>query len=244
MYAFISFFCLLGTVSILNAQSPLFQLRNEFQRPAEQRHRPAQDQYPAVEKKSTTTAVFYSLLLPGLGEWYIDRLDQGKYSMIAEAGLWFSYYSFLQYGTWIRDDARRFAVVHAQANLDGKNDQYFVNLGNFNDMFEYNEKKLIDRTPERLYEAEDGFYWQWDSDARRREYRAMRVSSEKIFNNSKFVIGAIVVNHIISAINVARLARQYNARVEEGLGSWRMESSLEGNGVIPDGIRLSLIHQF
>jgi TM2 domain-containing membrane protein YozV len=244
MYAFISFLCLLGSVSILYAQAPLFQLRNEFQRPTAQRDQPVQDQYPAAEKKSTATAVFYSLLLPGLGEWYIDRLDQGKYSIIAEAGLWFSYYSFVQYGSWIRDDARRFAVVHAQANIDGKNDQYFVNLGNFNDMFEYNEKKLIDRTPERLYEAEGGFYWQWDSDARRREYRAMRVSSEKVFNNSKFVIGAIVVNHIISAINVARLARQHNTRGDDGLGSWRMESSLGGNGVIPDGIRLSLIRQF
>lgn len=244
MNAFSPLTMLIISIATLHAQTPLFQLRTEFQQPVKHQALSLENQYPIGEKKSTATAVIYSLILPGLGEWYIDRLDQGKYSLIAEAGLWFSYYSFLQYGTWIRDDARRFAVVHAQANINGKNDQYFVDLGNFNDMFEYNEKKLIDRTPERLYEAEQGYFWQWDSDARRREYRAMRVSSEKIFNNSKFVIGAVVVNHIISAINVARLARQHNTRVEEGLGSWRMESSLTGNGIIPEGIRLSLIRQF
>lgn len=233
-----------AAVSVMTAQSLQHDLRTELSRPADRTMSAFQTVEAASEKKSPAVAVVYSLLIPGWGEWYVDRFDQGRYSLIAETGLWMSYFSLQRYGTWIRNDARQFAVVHANAQIAGKNDQYFVDLGNFNDTYEYNGKKLIDRTPDRLYDADQGYYWRWDTDENRKAYRALRVSGEKVFNNSKFVIGAVIVNHIISAVNAARLARSYNAALDSELGSWRMESSLSGDGTVPDGIRLSLIHAF
>jgi TM2 domain-containing membrane protein YozV len=231
-------------VSVLSAQTNLFQLRSELQKPAEHSNAIFQEQAFQAEKKSPAKAVLYSLLLPGMGELYVNRFDQGKYSLIAEGGLWLTYISFLQYGAWIRDDARRFSATHAGAQIEGKSDQYFVDVGNFNDTYEYNEKKLTDRTSERLYDVNAGYYWKWDTDENRSTFRAMRVSHEKVFNNSKFVVGAIIVNHILSAVNAARLTRQYNAGLEEGLGSWWLESSLYNNGVTPDGIKFSVVHRF
>ncbi|MHB1050029.1 MAG: hypothetical protein ACYC09_08130 [Bacteroidota bacterium] len=226
------------------AQTSMQLLRSELTLSGNQQTTTYQNPVLTSEKKSPATAVLYSLLLPGLGEWYVDRFDLGKYSLISEAGLWLSYYSLQRYGAWMRDDARQYAVVHASAQVTGKNDQYFVDLGNFNDTYEYNEKKLIDRTPDRLYDVDQGYYWQWDTDENRRAYRALRVSSEKVFNNSKFIIGAVIVNHIISAVNAARLARNYNTARDSELSFWRMESSLLGSGALPDGIQLKLIRSF
>jgi hypothetical protein len=231
-------------VSVMTAQPSLHNLRSELSQPADRMASTVQTLGSTLDKKSPATAVLYSLLIPGMGEWYVDRFDQGRYSLITEAGLWMSYYSLQRYGAWIQNDARQFAVVHANAQTAGKNDQYFVDLGNFNDTYEYNEKKLIDRTPDRLYDADQGYYWRWDTDENRRSYRALRVSGEKVFNNSKFIIGAVIVNHIISAVNAARLARNYNSEIESELGSWRLESSLTGDGTVPDGLRLRLIHAF
>ncbi len=228
----------------VTAQTSLHHLRTELTLSGERPTITYQDPVITPEKKSPATAVLYSLLLPGLGEWYVDRFDLGKFSLISEAGLWLSYYSLQRYGSWIRDDARQYAVVHASAQVAGKNDQYFVDLGNFNDTYEYNDKKLIDRTPDRLYDVDNGFYWQWDTDDNRKAYRALRVSSEKVFNNSKFIIGAVIVNHIISAVNAARLARNYNSDIESELSYWRMESSFIGAGTLPDGIQLRLIRSF
>lgn len=230
--------------SLLTAQTDLYLLRFEFQKPTAPSLVKFQEATPSPNRKSPATAVLYSLLLPGMGELYADGFDQGRYSLIAEGGLWLTYVSFRQYGGWLRDDARRFAAVHSGAQIDSKNDHFFVDVGNFNDTYEYNEKKLIDRSPERIYDVNAGYYWRWDSDANRSEFRAMRVSSERVFNNSKFVIGAVIVNHLFSAINAARLARQYNKQLEEGLGSWWLESTLINDGVQPDGIKLSLVHRF
>lgn len=226
-----------------SAPADLYRLRHDLQQPIENTNPFQQDRSPVMGKKSPATAVLYSLLIPGLGEWYVDRFDQGKYSLIAEGSLWLTYYSFQRYGQWIQDDARNFAMTHSGALISGKNDQFFVDVGNFNDTYEYNEKKLIDRTPERLYDVNNGYYWKWDSESKRREFRGMRVSSEKIFNNSKFVIGAVIVNHIISAINAARLARQYNMHDEGDLGSWWFESAITNSGAKPDGIKLSILRR-
>lgn len=222
--------------------STVFSLRSDLVKNIEL-NKPLYDVQPQ-SRKSPAVAVMYSLLLPGMGELYVNGFDQGRYSLVAEGGLWLTYLSFRQYGTWIRDDARQFAGTHASAEIDGKNDQYFVDLGNFNDTYEYNEKKLRDRSQDKLYDVNAGYYWRWVDDAKRQEFRAMRVSSERVFNNSRFVIGAIIVNHIISAVNAARLTRQYNKQLEEGLGSWWLESSVIGQGAKPDGLKLSLVHRF
>lgn len=237
-------FLLVSFITLSLGQTNLFQLQVELQQPIQTSSAYMQAENLVQVKKSVATAVLYSLLLPGMGELYAEGFDQGKYSLIAEGGLWLTYASFRQYGAWLRNDARQFAAVHSGAQIAGKNDQFFVDLGNFGNTYEYNEKKLIDRSPERLYDVHAGYYWQWNSDGNRSAFRTMRVSSERVLNNSKFIIGAIVVNHIVSAINAARLVRLYNQRQDEDLGMWWLESSLMHSGAKPDGIKLSLMHRF
>ncbi len=230
-------FLLCGAVA--TAQESLFHLRSALTE--HERTVAFVPESPLVSKKSPFTAVVYSLLLPGMGEWYADGFDEGRYSLIAEGSLWLTYYSFRQYGSWIQSDARNFASAHAGALIGGKGDQYFVDIGNFNDTYEYNDKQLRDRELEKVYDVNAGFYWSWDSDANRREYRAMRVSGERVLNNSRFVIAAVIVNRILSAINAARLTRMYNERTGESVGSWRLESSLIHDGLRPDGVKLSIV---
>lgn len=240
-YVIIAFASLFGTGALV-AQENLYQLRSQFIQLVEPSLH-IQDS-PTVSKKSPATAIFYSLLLPGMGELYADGFDEGRYSLIAEGGLWLTYFSFQQYGLWIQNDARNFASAHAGALIAEKNDQYFVNLGNFNDAYEYNDKQLRDRELNMIYDLNSGYYWKWDSDNNRKDYRAMRVSSERVLNNSRFVIATIVVNRIISAINAARLTRLYNDRSENEMGSWWLESSLLNNGLKPDGMMVHIIHRF
>ncbi len=228
-----------GTIA---AQENLYRLRSDL---ISQIDSPAQTQEATqVSRKSAATAILYSLLLPGMGELYADGFDEGRYSLIAEGGLWLTYLSFRQYGSWIRNDARNFASAHAGAQQGGKNDQYFVNLGNFNDTYEYNEKQLRDRELDNVYDVTKGYYWKWDNEVNRKEYRAMRVSTERVFNNSRFVIGGIIVNRILSAINAVRLTRMYNQRTKDELGSWWLESSLIQDGLKPDGLKVSIVRRF
>ena len=217
------FFGVILSIPIV-AQENLYKLRSELSSPIvvnNQTQEPVQ-----IMKKSGAIAVVYSLLLPGMGELYADGFDEGRYSLAAEGALWISYFSFRQYGKWMQNDARSFAANHSGASISGKDDRFFVNLGNFLDTYEHNEKQLRDRELDNVYDVNAGYYWRWDSDMNRKEYRAMRVSSERVFSNSQFIIATIVVNRILSAINAARLTRVYNQRTEQNIGSWWLESSL------------------
>jgi hypothetical protein len=198
----------------------------------------------APTRKNQAVAVVYSLLLPGMGELYADRFDNGRYSLVAEAALWLTYSSFQQYGNWLQGDARSFASAHAGAVPSGKDDQFYVNLGNFSNVYDYNDKKLRDRNISEVYDPSQGYFWNWDSDASRQRFRALRISSDKVINNSRFVIGAIVVNHILSALNAARLVRQFNKNADEAFGTWQVEPNVIGGLGQVDGLRLTYDYKF
>ena len=196
------------------------------------------------KKKSQALAVLYSLALPGMGELYADGFGNGQYSLTAEAALWITYISYYQYGSWMQSDARSLVTVHAGASTGGKDDQFFVNAANFSNVYDYNDKKLRDRALDEVYDPSLGYYWSWDSEANRQRFRALRISSDKVFNNSRFVIGAIVVNHIISALNAARLVRHFNRNAEGAVGAWYVEPNrLSGLGRV-DGMRLTYAYRF
>jgi hypothetical protein len=195
-------------------------------------------------KKNQALAVVYSLLLPGMGELYADRFDNGRYSLVAEAALWLTYASTLQYGNWLQGDARAFASAHAGVMSSGKDDQFYVNLANFSNVYDYNDKKLRDRNISEVYDPAQGYFWNWDSDVSRQRFRSLRISSDKVINNSRFVIGAIVVNHILSALNAARLVRHFNKNADEDFGSWQVEPNVIGRLGLVDGVRLTYDYKF
>lgn len=241
------------TVITLHAEEPVsLSSRNEI------RHHlfgslPQQEsaaQAPAVlqgipsGRKSPALAVLYSLLIPGLGEYYADGYASGKFFSIAEAALWLGYATVDIYGTMQRDDARSFAVAHAGIVPAGKDDQFYVDIGNFINTNEFNDKRLREREPGRLYDANVGFGWQWDSDASRQKFKDTRISADNALNNRKFVVAAIVVNHIASAINAARAAISHNKDLESGTGALQFKAEVLGGMANAHGVMLRIEQPF
>jgi len=196
------------------------------------------------QKKSVGVAAIASLLLPGMGELYVGSLGTGKYLLIAEGVLWLTYATFGVYGDALRDDARVFAVARAGVNTVGKDDQFFIDIGNFLDVGEYNEKKLRDREPSKVYDPAAGFWWAWDADASRAEYRDQRIASENMFNNQKFVLAAVLINHLASAINAARSAIAHNNQVADRGQDLQLSADVLGGLGNPHGLRITLVKPF
>jgi hypothetical protein len=198
-------------------------------------------QQSAPDQKSVFRSVVYSLVLPGMGELYAGGFDNGKYFLMAESGLWLTFASFELYGNWLQNDARRFAAAHASASIDGKDDQFFVNVGNFSSVYDYNEKKLRDRDVIDVYDPNGLYFWQWDNNQSRLRFRDLRVKSDNVFNNVRFVVGAIIVNHIASAINAARVAISKNKELAD---DWQVQPGLLGSYLHPEGVVLTLRKTF
>jgi hypothetical protein len=194
-------------------------------------------------KKSVGLAVVLSLLLPGMGELYAGDYSTGRYSTAAEGALWLTYTSFELYGTWVRDDARKLAVTTADVNLAGQSNQFFVDIGNYKDVYQYNERKLQDRQEEKLYDPNSIYFWSWNSESDRQKYRNLRISSDQAFNNKQFVLGAVLVNHVVSAINAARSVIAYNNK-NEILQSINFDTKILGSLDNPQGIVLKISKTF
>ena len=183
---------------------------------------------PGTSRKAPGLAAIYSLLLPGMGELYAGDFNSGKYFLAAEGVLWLTFAAFEIVGNDLRDDARMFAGAQARLTAPVLDDQLYVDVGNFNSLADYNDKRLRDREISRVYDPAHGYAWQWDSEASRLTFRDQRVRSETMYNNRKFIAAGILINHVASAINAARAAIVQNSALEDALGDLRITGGLTG----------------
>ncbi len=191
-------------------------------------------------KKAPGLAAVYSLLLPGMGELYAGDFSSGKYFLAAEGILWLTYAAFEVAGNDLRNDARTYAGAQAGLAAPVKDDQLYVDVGNFNSLADYNDKRLRDRELSRVYDPARGYAWQWDSEASRLAFRDQRVRSENMYNNRKFIAAGILINHVASAINAARAAIAHNSALDETLGDLRVSGGLTGFPGMPAGVVLRI----
>ena len=203
---------------------------------------PVQD--PASQKKSPGLAAVYSLLLPGMGELYVGSFSSGKYFLVAEGALWLTYAAFTVHGNSLQDDSRAYAISAAGIDPTAKDDQFYVDIGNFMTTEGYNDKKLRDREPELLYDRTQGFGWDWVSESARTTYKENRLSSETTYNNRKFIVAAIVINHLASAVNALRSAISHNKAVQQALGDLTFRADVVGGWTRPEGIVVKVSRPF
>lgn len=176
----------------------------------------AQEKGAGEARKSRFIAAVSSLALPGMGELYAGAYDRGQYFTIAEGVAWIGYAGMLLYGNAALADSRTFAADHAGAQVGGKPDQFFTNVGNFLTTDEYNDKKARDGDFRLVYTTTD-YRWAWDSDANRADFRTMLVRANGIVDGTKYIVAAIVANHFLSAIDAVLAVNRWNARLSSGV---------------------------
>ena len=65
----------------------------------------------------------------------------------------------------------------------------------------------------------------------------MWTSSEQTYNDLRFVVGAMILNRVVSAINAARLVSVYNKRLEEL--SWNVSIGLKQTANLPTSLNFN-----
>jgi TM2 domain-containing membrane protein YozV len=200
-----------------------------------------QDTEP-IPFKSVTLAVVLSTLVPGAGELYAGNFETGKYAMMAEAAIWITYAAFYTHGNWVRQDAHLFAVEHAGTNFNSKGDQFDVNIGNYLSIDDYNQAKLRNRENDLLY-TDPSYDWKWDSDADRIAFKNARIRSDEIYQNTKFVIAAAVVNRIFSAFSAGRATAAYNRKILID-GAWNFDAHPTSSTRFADGLAFDFTYTF
>lgn len=178
-------------------------------------------------KKNPGLAIIYSLLLPGMGELYADNYSSGKYFTIAEGALWATFIGMNVYGNWQENRYKTYAQTYAGINPEGKDEDFYATIGLYTSIETYNNEKALERRYDEML-SEQKFFWKWNSTEQRKTYRSMWTSSEQTFNDVRFVVGAMLVNRLISAINAVRLVSSYNSELEKEV-SWNVSLGFDRN---------------
>jgi hypothetical protein len=167
------------------------------------------------ERKSPSKAFFYSLLLPGAGEAYVGEKTQSKIFLAVELVAWGLVVANVINVNSRESDYMNYAVQHAQVNRSGKNDQFWIDIGKFDTIFEYNDERRRERDINAIYKENTFYTWNWDKNENRLFYDSQRIDAREIERNRLYFFAAIALNHLVSAINALRLANAYNRNLDE-----------------------------
>lgn len=157
---------------------------------------------------SPAKAFLLSFIIPGWGEKYTGNKGISNYLTAAEITLWLSFFGVDLYSNWLEQDYKSFAADHAGVMNAGKRDKYYVNIGNFMNIHDYNTKKYFDREDDLTYDTESDYFWQWDTKENREKFKNMRIRSDKLHNRTTFILSAIFLNHIVSGLNASLCAKK------------------------------------
>ena len=194
------------------------------------------------EKKSVGLGIIYSLLLPGMGELYADAYDMGKYFTIADGILWGTYIGMSSYTSWQEDNYKSYAAVNAGVDNSNKDADYYATISEYSNIESYNDQKALERNFDEMYN-EQVYFWKWQTSEERETYRDMWLSSEQTSNDLRFIVGGLLLNRVVSAINAARLVSKYNSRLEEQT-SWNISVGFQSIPNLPTNLSLRFSQSF
>ncbi|RQW07666.1 MAG: hypothetical protein EH225_01350 [Calditrichaeota bacterium] len=157
------------------------------------------------ELRSKPIHVLYSLILPGAGQWSMGYRNRAKFFMGTEFLLWVGYAGSHLYANIIQDNYQSFAALHAGVTTSGKDDQYWINIGSAENIYNFNEQSLRNRDLQSFYYQTGDNYWQWDNAENRRFYNNLRVKEHNWERRATFLVATFILNRVVSAIDVIRI---------------------------------------
>ncbi len=172
-------------------------------------------------QKSLIRAGLYSLLLPGLGEYYVGHKRKARVFFTIEALTWLGFIGFTTYGNWKEDDLIGFAAERAGARLQGKDDFILDMVGFYDDIDQYNALGRV-TDPERPYlEDTPENHWRWQTFEDRELYRDLKNASREAFRRADFMIGLAIVDRMVSVIDAVRDAKRSRRQLGSPFGDTR-----------------------
>lgn len=196
-------------------------------------------------EKNPKLAMLYSLLLPGLGEYYLGRTDRAKIFFVAEGAIWTSFAVFRIQGNHREDLYKEYAEINAGAG-QRDDDDFYRTIGNFiasdgpfsaNEAVRRQARALFPDNPDRRDEflADNGYFgddaWEWESEEFLARYKEMRTSSLDAFRRSNLSLGLLVANRLISVLDTGIIAsRRSRDQKDQATLSWNVDAGRFGPG--------------
>tara|TARA_S200000501_G_scaffold353209_1_gene372791 strand:+ start:44037 stop:44651 length:615 start_codon:yes stop_codon:yes gene_type:complete len=160
-----------------------------------------------LAQNQTLHPITKSIILPGWGESSLGETKRARIFYYSEIVLWTSYLSSVIFNSNQEKKYISFAAKHAGVKTNSKDHKYWVDIGNYESIEFYNDEHLRFREPESTYPQGSNSDWYWDDNENRKKFENMRIHADKLSLAGNFIIGGIILNHIISSIDALYLVR-------------------------------------
>jgi hypothetical protein len=155
-----------------------------------------------LEKSNRKAAILRSIAVPGWGQHYLNKPGSARKHYISEAGLAIAMLVGRSLADSRQKDYRTYAAANADADFAEKPDIYYVRIGAYDNIREYNEVMLRNHQLNAVYELGTGSDWDWNDDATRLEFKEIRKASNRWAKMSAYMIGGMMLNRLVSAVHV------------------------------------------
>ncbi len=149
--------------------------------------------------------ILKSIILPGWGELSMDEA-RGRWLMAADLTMLASIIGLRNYSADQNEEMKSYATLHANASAFSSDNQYWVDLGSYVSWQEHRESMLENRAPEKVWD--EAYAWEWSSIENANSYRTMRRARDLAADRATLLIGAMVFNRIVSALDVLYLSNR------------------------------------
>jgi len=186
-----------------------------FKKDQRKRRRGKNSEVPMSKKDSYRFDSFIkSFALPGWGEYDLGNRNEAVFFLSTEIALIAASVSLYFYSDAKEDDFKDFAERHAGINsANGKDELYWINIGNYDNIDEYNEQKVRNRQYGSRY-LDESDYWNWDSTRNKKRFDDIRIMSSTAETMSLYAVGLIAANHLLSAINASfEASKKFDTKV-------------------------------
>jgi hypothetical protein len=189
------------------------------------------------EPLSVKRAVLYSLLLPGLGDYYAGRKSTATAFFMVEGGIWISYGVLKTQSSGREDTYQQMAVDYAGVSATGLSDDFYSTIGQYNTHLEYEtqfkQEHRIDIWPDVGYDAMETYYvenrvvdfeeWTWRSNEQRQAFRELRSDSRLADRRAGYMIALAAANRVVAALFAFQAVKSRNSSTETQTGGYRLD---------------------
>ncbi len=165
----------------------------------------------SVEQQHISPSVIMaaSIVVPGVGHRILQRPVASFLYTTTDVLALFG--AVLCYGQSRRltSNAQAYAWAYAGASAPSDDDAYWRNIGYYMDAQQYNTVQELNRTPQNSYLDTDT-WWRWPGEEFMDEYNKLRTSSRKFQVASSFLLGALVLNRVVSFVDARTSIRRAN----------------------------------
>jgi hypothetical protein len=163
-------------------------------------------------RSKDTGAMLRSFILPGWGHYYVnpDSWSTGRLYLGTDIILIGAYFGFSLNANMLNNNMTSFAVQHAGTDVSRFGRNYRLNVGDFSSIFEYNDFQERSRNWDRIYSDINQYYWNWDSDQKRREFVQLNNRVDRSKQQLPALFSLMIVNRVISGIHAYNASRNYS----------------------------------